>query len=52
MHAIAKSNLDAAYEKWRTAFDSISTEKFLERISNLPETGDKVKEVARHLLKK
>jgi len=52
MHTIAKSNLDSAYLKWRTAFDSIPTKEFLERISNLPEAGDKVKEVARYLLKK
>lgn len=52
MHAIAKSNLDAAYGKWRAALGSLSTEKFLERILNLPEAGDKVKEVARHRLKK
>jgi len=52
MHTIAKINLDAAYQTWTAAYDSISTEEFLERISNLSETGNKAKEMARHLLKK
>jgi len=41
------------FEEWARAFDGgISIEEYLERIIRLPETGEKAREVARHLLKK
>jgi len=52
-HKIAESNVKAGYKEWARAFDGdISMKNYLECIINLPETGEKAKEVARHLLKK
>jgi len=41
------------FEEWASALDGdISIEEYLERIIRLQETGERAKEVARHLLKK
>lgn len=41
------------HKEWARAFGgNISMEEYLERMTRLQETGQKAKEVARHLLKK
>jgi len=43
----------ARFSEWVKSFDgNISMEDYLRRIVNLPETGEKAKEVAIYLLKK
>jgi hypothetical protein len=51
LHAEAKQNLDAAFEKWRNAHDGrISKREFLERVIENDLTGEAAVEVANHLL--
>jgi len=50
---MAESNVKSGYLAWARAFDGdISMMNYLESITNLPETGEKAREVARHLLNK
>jgi len=52
-HKTAESNVKQGFKEWARAYDGdISMEKYLRRIIGLPETGERAKEVARHLLKK
>lgn len=51
-HGAAESNLITAYKAWVQAFEDISMKEFLQKVADLPETGNKAKEMARHLLEK
>ena len=51
-HEAAESNLITAYKVWVQAFEDISMQEFLHKVAYLPETGNRAKEVARHLLEK
>jgi len=51
-HAKALQSLRAHHEAWVHAYGSISWEKFLERLAEMKETGQWVKEVIKAELKK
>jgi hypothetical protein len=50
-HERAYYEIRLRFDGWRKAFQNISWERYLERISGLEETGDWAKQVARNELK-
>ncbi len=50
-HYRAFSEIEASYPDWRSAFENMSWERYLETIIRLNETGDFAKEVAREELR-
>jgi hypothetical protein len=50
-HYRAFSEIEARYADWRSAFENMSWERYLETIIRLNETGDFAKEVAREELR-
>jgi hypothetical protein len=53
LHSTASRNLENALSSWSKAYHGkISKEEFLDRIETLPETGQSVRQVIRHLREK
>ena len=50
-HNRALSEIEAKYTDWKSAFENMSWERYLETIIRLNETGDFAKEVAREELR-
>ena len=46
-HARAAKNLREGYDVWNRAFGAVLLATFFARLSKLPETGDRVKELVR-----
>ncbi|MGI0081082.1 MAG: hypothetical protein ACRECH_15845 [Nitrososphaerales archaeon] len=49
-HDIASFNLKKYYADWERAYGSISWERYLESVSQLSDSGDWVREVAKYEL--
>jgi hypothetical protein len=50
LHRLAKERLTQSYELWKVAYGSLSYVDYLRLLIALPETGEAVAEVARHIL--
>lgn len=48
-HATALRQMYEAYKTWSSAYGGIRLEQFLSRLSELPEAGDRVKELSKFL---
>ena len=48
-HNAALRQMRAAYRVWSMAYGDVRLEQFLARLSELPEAGDRVKELANFL---
>ena len=51
IHETAFNEVHKGFEYWEKAFLSMSWERYLESISELRETGEASKQIAKHLLK-
>jgi len=49
LHKIALMNLEHGYSLWSKAFGNIGKDEYYSRLECLPETGEAVKRVIRHL---
>jgi hypothetical protein len=45
-HLDAERRIKDAYSLWRAAYGSITTQDFLKRLTEIPETGDRARETA------